>query len=29
MPSLPTTEISAEAPFASTYRSDTMESVGK
>src|SRR5882762_5177133 len=28
-PSLPTTEISAEAPSASTYNSDTMESVGK
>ena len=28
-PSLPTTEISAEAPFSSTYSSDTIESVGK
>src|SRR5207253_8636933 len=28
-PSLPTTEISADAPSSSTYSSDTMESVGK
>jgi len=28
-PSLPTTEISADAPSANTYNSDTMESVGK
>jgi hypothetical protein len=29
MPSLPTTEISAEAPFSITYRSETIDSVGK
>ena len=28
-PSLPTTEISADAPFSITYSSDTMESAGK
>ena len=29
MPSLPTTAISADAPFSITYSSDTMEVVGK
>jgi hypothetical protein len=28
-PSLPTTAISAESPFAMTYRSETMQVVGK
>ena len=28
-PSLPTTEISAEAPSSITYSSETMQSVGK
>jgi hypothetical protein len=28
-PSLPTIEISADAPFPMTYNDDTMQSVGK